>query len=214
MKKGSETVVWAFLRVSTARQDIESQRNRILEYANDKGWQVQGFFETTISSRLMGKKRSITEFREQARDGKFGIVLFSELSRFGRSVGEIARLVDEFVEQYGVELHFIKENMILRKGKRDMSTKVMLTMFSLFAEIERDLISERTKDALAARKEQGVKLGRPKGKSKLDLKEDEIRHLIDLGVVQKKVAMKFGCTEATLSKWLSHKRKQWKNEKK
>lgn len=87
-----------------------------------------------------------------------------------------------------------------------MQTKVMLTMFSLFAEIERDLISERTKDALAAKKEQGIKLGRPRGKSKLDTREDEIRGMFEMGVKQKAIALKFNCTEATLSHWLKRKR--------
>ena len=140
------------------------------------------------------------------------IIVFSELSRFGRSVGEIARLVETFINEYGIELHFIKENMQLRKGVRDIATKVTLTMFSLLAEIERDLISERTKSALAARKQAGVILGRPKLKSKLDNKEQEIRGLINLGVKQKAVAKKMDCTPATLSIWLKRKRKEWQEK--
>jgi len=84
-----------------------------------------------------------------------------------------------------------------------------LTMFSLLAEIERDLISERTKSALAARRKAGVKLGRPMGKSKLDLKEEEIKGLVNMGVKQKRVALQMKCTEATLSNWLKRKRKEW-----
>ena len=82
-------------------------------------------------------------------------------------------------------------------------------MFSLLAEIERDLISERTKSGLAACKARGIKLGRPPLKSKLDPKEEEIRGMIEIGVKQKAIARKVGCTEATLSNWLKRKRLQW-----
>jgi DNA invertase Pin-like site-specific DNA recombinase len=139
-------------------------------------------------------------------------VVFSELSRLGRSISEITRLVDELVQVYGVNLHFVKEGLILKQGKQDMTTKVMLSTFSLMAEIERDLISERTKAGLAARKAQGVKLGRPRNKSKLDQHETEIQKLIEMGIKQKALAKKFECTEATLSLWLKRKRKEWMND--
>ena len=136
-------------------------------------------------------------------------MVFSELSRLGRSISEICRQIDFLVDECGITLHFIKESMVLTSGKRDITTKVLLNTFSLLAEIERDLICERTKSALAARKAQGVKLGRPKGKSKLDSHEDEIRQFVDMGVMQKAIAKRFDCTEATLSNWLKRKKPEW-----
>ena len=80
----------------------------------------------------------------------------------------------------------LKENIRV-EGKRDIQTKVMTTLFALFAEVERDLISERTREGLAKARASGRKLGRPKGSlgvSRLDGKEDEIRHFLELGVIQ------------------------------
>lgn len=202
-------VVLGYCRVSTARQDLQRQKLEILEYANKQGWKIEDFIAVKIGSKKTHAQRAIDKLKELAESGKADIIVFSELSRFGRSVGEIARLVKNFVQDYGIELHFIKENMQLKKGKNDISSKVTLTMFSLLAEIERDLISERTKSALAARRKAGVKLGRPKMKSKLDSRENEIRKMIEMGIKQKAIAQKVNCTEATLSNWLKIHRKNW-----
>jgi DNA invertase Pin-like site-specific DNA recombinase len=202
-------VVFGYCRVSTEEQDLQRQKLEILEYANKHGWTVEEFIKVKVGSSKTEAQRGIDKLREAAAAGKVDIIVFSELSRFGRSVGEISRLVESFVNEYGVELHFIKENMQLRKGPRDIQSKVTLTMFSLLAEIERDLISERTKSALAARKAAGVILGRPKMRSKLDIKTDDIRGMIAMSIKQKAIAKQIGCTEATLSKWLKHKRKKW-----
>lgn len=143
--------------------------------------------------------------------GDVDVIVFAELSRLGRSVGQIARLVKECTEQ-DVALHFIKENLALNNGHRDMSAKVILTMFSLLAEIERDLISERTKDALAACKARGVRLGRKPGVSKLDKDEAYIRERLQMGVSQNRIARDVGCTPVHLCNWLKRKKAQWKAE--
>jgi DNA invertase Pin-like site-specific DNA recombinase len=201
--------VTGYCRVSTEKQELQRQKYEILEYANKQNLKVNKFILAKVGSKKSEAKRGIDKLKALAEAGKIDIILFSELSRFGRSVGEIARLVKTFVSDYGVELHFIKENMVLRKGQSNISSKVTLTMFSLLAEIERDLISERTKSALAARKKAGVILGRPKLKSKLDNKEDEIKAMIEMSIKQKAIAKKCDCTEATLSNWLKRKRKEW-----
>ena len=103
----------------------------------------------------------------------------SELSRLGRSVGQIIQMVDYLIRNR-IRLVTIKESIEL-SGKQDIPTKVMVTMLSLFAEIERDLISERTKEGIAAARAKGKTIGRPKGalgKSKLDGKEEEIQLLL------------------------------------
>lgn len=209
VNRESQRAAIGYIRVSTTRQDLDRQRWLILAYADQHELNVIEYIETKIGSRKTEAERGIDKLKEIARTGKVNVIIFSELSRLGRSISQIIRLVETFVNEYEVELHFIKENMILRKGERDIQTKIMLTMFSLFAEIESDLIRERTRDALAARRKAGVKLGRPKLKSKLDNKEEEIKGMVTMGVKQKFIAKKMDCTEATLSNWLKRKRKEW-----
>lgn len=202
--------IWGFTRVSTGRQSYEQQKLEILHYANAKGQTVDRFLDSVVSSKRSEEERGIDLLREAAKQGKVGIVVFAELSRLGRSVGELCRLVKEFVEGYEVEFHFIKEGFVLRHGKPDIAGKVMLTMFSLLAEIERDLISERTKSALAARKAQGVKLGRPFGTSKLTPHEEQIRAWLEMGVTQKAMCRKLECGPNTLRRFINRNKKEWK----
>ena len=127
------------------------------------------------------------------------MLIVSELSRMGRSVGEIIATVDTLVKKK-IRFITVKENIRLN-GSQDIQTKVMVTMFSLFAEIERDLISMRTKEGLAAAKASGKKLGRRKGalgKSKLDGREDEIKRLLDLDVSKASIAKITGVDRSTL----------------
>jgi len=109
------------------------------------------------------------------------LLLVSELSRLGRSVGQIIQIVDILIKQQ-IRFVAVKESIKIN-GKQDIQTKTMITMFGLFAEIERDLISERTKQGLLAAKEKGKILGRPKGsgKSKLDSFKLEIEALLKNG---------------------------------
>ncbi len=107
------------------------------------------------------------------------MLIVSELSRLGRSVGDIITTVDTLVKRQ-IQLRAIKEDIRLN-GPRDLRTRVMVTMFSLFAEIERELISLRTKEALAAARAAGKRLGRPRGtrgQSMLDGRAQEITHLL------------------------------------
>lgn len=203
--------IWGYTRVSTEQQDYERQKLEILEYANLQGWKIDRFLQSKASSRKGEKERGVDVLKEAAERGDVEVIVFSELSRLGRSVGEICRLINHLVDECGVALHFLKERLELQKGKRDIASKVMLTQFSLLAEIERDLISERTKSALAARKAQGVKLGRPAGHSKLDQHTEQIREWVELGVTNKSIARNLNCAANTLSIWLKGKRKEWKN---
>jgi DNA invertase Pin-like site-specific DNA recombinase len=116
-------------------------------------------------------------------------LVVSELSRLGRSLGQVIQIVDELVKRK-VRFTAIKES-IRFEGKQDLQTKVMIALFGLFAEVERDLISERTKEGLAAARAKGRLLGRKKGslgKSKLDGKEGEIRMLLEKEVSKRSIA--------------------------
>jgi DNA invertase Pin-like site-specific DNA recombinase len=148
-------------------------------------------------SRDFSSERKVDQLLEELDTGDTLIV--SDLSRMGRSVGEIITTVDTLVKKK-IRFMAVKEGIRLN-GSQDMQTKVMVTMFSLFAEIERDLISMRTKEGLAVAKASGKKLGRPKGvlgKSKLDGREEEITRLLTLGVSKASIAKITGVDRSTL----------------
>jgi DNA invertase Pin-like site-specific DNA recombinase len=170
-------MVLGYIRVSKEVQDVRNQRHEILEYANSRGYRIDEFVEIEISSRKDKKARGIDALLErlQADD----VLVVSELSRIGRSVVEVITIIDAVVKKQA-RFIAIKQNMDIRQN-HDMQSKVLLTIFALLAELERDLVSERTRQALAAKRAQGVVLGRPKGslgKSKLDSRIPEILDLL------------------------------------
>lgn len=180
--------VVAYLRVSTGGQELSNQRLAILEYAQHHQLQIDRFLEVQVSSRKSLKERGI--------EGLFGgmqagdLLLVSELSRLGRSVGQVIQLVDDLIK-YQIKFIAIKENIHIDGKKQDIQSKVTVTLFGLFAEIERDLISERTCEGLAAARAKGRVLGRPKGShgpSKLDGKEGEIQMLMAKKVPKASIA--------------------------
>lgn len=129
----------------------------------------------------------------------------SELSRLGRSVGQIIKIVDDLIKH---QIHFIaiKENIHLDGKKQDIQSKVMVTLFGLFAEIERDLISERTCEGLAAARAKGRILGRPKGShgpSKLDGKEGEIQMLMAKKIPKASIAKILDVSRSALLYFIS-----------
>lgn len=180
----------AYLRVSKSTQDTNNQKLAILAFAQRERIEIEkklfmdnffDFIEVTVSSRRSTKGRKIDSLFSQLSPGD--TLIEGELSRLGRSVGEIITTIDSLIRQ-NVGFIAVKEAIALN-GAANLQTKVMITLFSLFAEIERELISMRTKEALAAAKAAGKKLGRPKGslgQSKLSGKEAEIKNLLNLGV--------------------------------
>jgi len=180
------TKIIAYTRVSTDSQDLQNQKLEILEYADKHQFHINEWSEIKVSSRKSTKDRLIDQLLNNLETGDTLIV--SELSRLGRSVSQIITIVDTLIKKQ-VKVIIIKQHMIIN-GKNDMQTKVMITMFSLFAEIERDLISERTKTGLARAKAEGKILGRPRGngKSKLDPKQDEIINLLKKQVSKASIA--------------------------
>ncbi|MGD0884448.1 MAG: recombinase family protein [Thermodesulfovibrionales bacterium] len=181
--------VLGYIRVSTERQDINNQRMEILEYGRKHDLKIENFIEIEISSRKDKKQRRIEELLEKLSAGD--ILIVSELSRLGRSTAEVIDIVNELV-RLGISLVAIKQNLQVKDGKKmDMQTKVIVTMFSLFAELERDIISERTRQSLQAKKAGGKKLGKPKGTiqaSRLDEKQDAIREFLKHRVPKSAIA--------------------------
>src|SRR5262249_38048688 len=139
--------------------------------------------------------------------GVWDALIVSELSRLGRSVGEIITLVDRLMH-HQVRVFALKEGLRLT-GRHDLQSRVTVTRFSLFAEIERELLSLRTKEALAAPRAAGKRLGRPPGacgKSKLDGKEHEIQTLLELEVSKASIAKITGVDRSTLYHFIQSRR--------
>ena len=136
----------AYLRVSTNQQDANSQKLAILDYAQKHNLKIDALIEATASSRQSTTKRRIDELMSVLKEGDRLII--SELSRLGRSLGQVITILDNLVRQK-VAFIAIKENIKI-DGAQDIQTKVMVALFALFAEVERDLISERTKEGLGS----------------------------------------------------------------
>ena len=197
----------AYVRVSLNEQDYRNQKFEILNYCDGQGWKVDKWLELEMSSRRSAKERRIDELLSVIEPGDRLIV--SELSRLGRSTGEVIQLVKEFAER-SLEFVAIKQGLSINsQNGQDMNSKVMVTIFSLLAELERDLISERTKMALARAKASGKKLGRPKGpgKSRLDGKESEIKALLNKGVTRANIAKILGVSWGTMDQFIKRKMK-------
>ena len=187
----------AYLRVSTGGQDLATQKLAILDYARRHRFTVARFVEARLSSRRARQREQILQTIDELPAGDRLVV--SELSRLGRSLGQIIQAVDQMLKK-GVGLVAIEESICL-EGKQDLQTKVTIALFGLFAEIERDLISERTKEGLAAARARGRLLGRPKGSlgpSKLDGKEDEIQMLLGKQVSKASIAQILGVVPSAL----------------
>src|SRR3954453_4618983 len=187
----------AYLRISTGSQDLANQKLAVLDYARQKRFAIDRFIEARVSSRKGRDQRRTEELLGTLAAGDRLVV--SELSRLGRSLSQVIQIVDELVKR---KVRFIAIKEAIRfEGKQDMQTKVMVALFGLFAEVERDLISERTKEGLAAARAKGRLLGRPKGSlgtSKLDGKQREIRILLEKQVSKASIAKIMGVSSTNL----------------
>ena len=190
----------AYLRVSTSSQELNNQKIEILDYSNKNDIHIDHWMEIKVSSRKTTKERLIDQLLGELNEGDCLIV--SELSRLGRSVGQIVTIVDELIKK-SVRTIVIKQNMDIFED-HNMQTKMMITMFGLFAEIERDLISERTKNGLARARAEGKLIGRPKGngKSKLNGKEDEIVTLLNKQISRASIAKLMGVSWQALNHFI------------
>ena len=187
-----------YLRVSTVDQDTEKNKAEILTLANEKRFGHVKFVEEKVSGKKNWKERKIKKVIDDLGEGDRLIV--PELSRLGRSMLEIMEMLS-IAREKGIYIYSVKGGWELNGT---IQSKVMAMAFSIASEIERDLISKRTKEALKARKAAGVKLGRPKGpgKSKLDKNREEIIALLKNGSTKAHIARKYGTTKANLHNWL------------
>lgn len=199
--------VFAYLRVSTDRQDVENQRHGILEYSNNNNLSSLQFTEDTASGRIKWRDRQLGKMLESMNKGDS--VIFAEVSRIARSTLQVLEVL-EYCTEHGINVHIAKQNM---RFDGSMQSKITATVLGMAAEIEREFISMRTKEALAARKKDGMVLGRPKGaaeKVKLDEQRQQIQDLINKGVSGRSISKIIGCAPTTLSDYI--KRRKLKKE--
>ena len=186
---------YAYLRVSTDVQDVHNQRHGVLEYANQRGLSPMEFIEDSVSGKKPWQDRQLGRVLANASEGDTLIV--SEVSRLARSTLQVLEILRHCTESQ-INLHIAKNNMIFDNS---MQSRITATVLGMAAEIEREFISSRTKEALAARKAAGVKLGRPQGKAKtlkLDAKRDEIQKYLNMGVSKAAIAKIVDCPATTL----------------
>jgi DNA invertase Pin-like site-specific DNA recombinase len=188
-----------YLRVSTIEQDVEKNKSDILKLANDKKLGNVEWVEEKVSGTKDWRKRELGTVFFTLKQGD--AIIVSELSRLGRSTLQILEIMKECKEK-GIAVHAVKGAWSLNGS---MESKIVLTMLAMFSEIERDLISERTKEGLRARKAAGVTLGRPKGpgKSKLDMHKEEIFALLNNGSTKTFIAKRYGTSVPNLFNWLA-----------
>lgn len=188
----------AYLRVSTQDQDLEKNKADILTLANRRNFGQVHFVEETVSGRISWRRRQLAQVLDDLQAGDRLVV--SELSRLGRSMLECMEIL-AIATHKGIDLYAVKGEWQL---DGTIQSKIMAMVFAMAAEIERELISQRTKEALRVKKAAGAKLGRPPGpgKSKLDPYQPEIEALLANGSTQKFIAKRYGTTEGNLYNWL------------
>jgi DNA invertase Pin-like site-specific DNA recombinase len=188
----------AYLRVSTLDQDVGKNKADILHFANHHDLGKVHFVEEIASGRKPWRERQIAQVLDDLRAGD--AIIVAELSRLGRSMLECMEIL-ALATRKSVRVYSVKGSWQLDDS---IQSKIIALAFSMAAEIERDLISQRTREALRFKKQQGITLGRPKGpgKSKLDAFRPEIESLLANGSTQKFIAQRYRTTEANLHNWL------------
>jgi DNA invertase Pin-like site-specific DNA recombinase len=146
-----------YIRVSTDEQDLSKQRHLLLEYAQQHRLFIDQFIETEVSSRKTPLERRIVELNGMLNSGDH--LLVAELSRLGRNMLETLNIITTLNER-GIKITFVRQPELSTSGGHG---KLLLAIYSYFAEAERDYISVRTKQGLAAARANGKLLGRPKG---------------------------------------------------
>jgi len=186
-------MVFSYIRVSSDKQTIQHQQDEINRYCSLNNLEIDKTIEIEISSRKDTRTRKIDfllEELENDKDDTTTILIITELSRLGRNTGEVINMIDTIIK-IGVEVRILKQNLILNDN--DPMNKMMITILSMFAEFERDIISQRTKEALKGIKDKGISLGKPKNtiqKSIFDKDQEKIVELLGLGLSYEKVVKK------------------------
>ena len=193
-------MVYGYIRVSTDKQTVENQRFEINNFCEKNNLNVDKWIEETISGAKDFETRKLGILLRSMN--KRDILICAELSRLGRNLLMIMSILNKCMQKE-IQVWTIKDNYKLGS---DITSKVLAFAFGLSAEIERNLISQRTKEALARKKSEGVVLGRPKGskskKLKLSGKEKIISNMLNRNLTYKKIAKSLGVHRSTLSTFI------------
>lgn len=191
-------MIYGYIRVSTTHQECDNQKFEIQSFANQNNLHVDKWIEEMISSRKALKERKLGNLLKRIKKGD--VLIATELSRLGRNLFEVMGILQSCLIKE-CQIWTIKENY--RLGA-DIQSKVLAFAFSLASEIERQLISDRTKNSLQRLKSEGVKLGRPYGFSykKLRKKHSKIEELLAKKVSKAEIARLMGCSWATLNRYI------------
>lgn len=193
-------MIYGYIRVSTDKQTVENQRYEIENYCKAHNLIVFSWIEETISGTKKIDERKLGQLLSKLKKGD--ILICAELSRLGRNMFMIMSILNYCMEN-GIQVWTIKDNY--RLGD-DLTSKVLAFAFGLSAEIERNLISQRTREALSRKKSEGVKLGRPKGRKssyyKLTGKEKSINQLREKKLSLVQISKILGVNRNTLSNYI------------
>ena len=195
-------MIYGYLRVSTDQQTVENQRFEIKTQAQKQEMEIETWVEETVSGTVKFTNRKLGKLLRKAEKGD--VIVCSELSRLGRSLLQIMSILNLCMEK-GILIITCKEGY--RLGD-DIQSKVLVFAFGLVAELERNLISQRTKEALARKKAEGVILGRKKGIGntpegyKLYTKKEYIEKALKRGLSFRKICKRCHCSRNTLMRFL------------
>lgn len=196
-------MIYGYIRVSTEKQTTEVQKYEISRYCDRNEMKIDIWIDETISGAKDLKKRKINSMLRKLNKGD--TVICTEISRLGRSMQVIWRIMDICLTK-GVTIISLKENYVL---KDNPMSKFILSVYSYAAETERILISERTKEGMAARKREGVVLGRPKGSVSKQLKLDAVRQELErdlkAGIPKTKIAKKYKVNQSTVYDYIKRR---------
>jgi hypothetical protein len=197
------TTHFAYLRVSTNSQDAENQKLGVLEYSNSRNLVPLKIITDEISTQVGWAHRKINDILNQAVAGD--TIIVSEISRLARSTLQVLEIL-ELAAKKSVSVHIVKNGLVMDGS---IQATITATILGLAAQIEREFISMRTKEALTRRKENGLPMGRPKGKAetvKLDEYRETINSYLKKGVNKRSIAKIIECSPTTLYNWLEREK--------
>ena len=200
-------MIYGYIRVSTDKQNVENQRFEIENHCKERGMIVNAWIEETISGTKKIDQRKLGKLLNKLK--KDDILICAELSRLGRNMFMIMSILNYCMEKE-IKVWTIKDNY--RLGD-DLTSKVLAFAFGLSAEIERNLISQRTKEALVKKRAEGIVLGRPKGRKssyyKLSGRDNMIKELLNKGIPKVQIARILNVHRNTLSAYIKENKREF-----
>ena len=201
-------MVVAYLRVSTNKQHLENQQQEIKKFAAHRGLDIDKWYHDVVSGKVHSNDRKLGDLLESLQEGDCLIV--TEVSRLSRTLIDIMNIINTCIQRK-IVLHSTKEGYTF---ENNLNSKILGFAFGLVAEIERNLISQRTREALARKKAEGTILGRPKGKKTMQVrlsgKENVIKKMINEKCSMNEIAEKFGVNRQTLRDFLRNTFPDWR----